>query len=111
MNDLLDNLYLNRGLLWIIVCKSLGFSYVVENHENGYFLLVHEKENKQFSYHIKNELLEYVKDIKRKDIKDYKYNGHSNDDVVEFLKQICMYNPDFNYGGFAIIKERAGLNN
>lgn len=50
--------------------------------------------------------------MKAKDGNFFISNWLRNRNTVEYLDVWeCIYNPDFNYGEFAIIKSKAGLNN
>lgn len=78
-----NELYEHRVLLWINLCLLLPkYSYVIEEHFEGWFLLGMETEYGQISYHCPNKYLELINGITRR---SPEFDGHKSQDVIERL--------------------------
>jgi hypothetical protein len=88
-----DELYDHRCLLWIALVKYAGVpekSYCVQDHLDGWDLLVAETLAGQISYHVPIKFRQYMRniDVVSKEIyeEQKKYDGHTGTDVLKRLK-------------------------
>lgn len=90
----IDELYEHRCLLfiaWMVSDGCPGNCYVLEDHYDGWDLIVCEmeslrKECRQISYHVKKELRPYYKTLKREWALRHNYDGHTSQDVLKRIK-------------------------
>ena len=87
-----DELYDHRCLLWINLCLILpGLCGLIEDHFDGWFLLYMDNGSEQISYHCPNKYLYLVKG-KIQISKEYEYDGHTSQDVIERLINMTKRN-------------------
>ena len=77
-------LYEHRCLLFLNLCLREPSDCAWKHDYNNWFCLYWESPNGQVSYHIPNKYLPMVEGVIKFD-KDYKWDGHTSDDVIERL--------------------------
>jgi hypothetical protein len=84
-----DELYEHRNLLWInlCICNYTDCGIVKEHLYPGWFLLFMDTDKGQISYHLPNKLLPLVEG-KIAEAIDYRYDGHTTNDVIDRLKSM-----------------------
>lgn len=85
-----DELYDHRCLLWINLCLTRKEScYVVEDHFDGWDLLVMLTKGGQMSYHVPIKWRELYEMINTRPVEAHCFDGHTPTDVVDRLQLLA----------------------